>query len=362
MCHPRGRAGLALVLAASLTGCAAYEVKPADRDSFDLARVHASRVMSAVESAKRPEREDPALAESLRHARANEGVAAGALAKKSLTADEVRALAAALAAYREGLAELAKGAAEDGERYTLLADPKRAAELDAFVARMEKSVARIERNLSDFEKSNQGSFSQDLHKSLELVHDTLAVVDEATNHKYELQDAGAKAFDRQLRAAVAALGDELLALDAASERKLALRIEQLAGDPKRVAAARRRLADVDAAILAWLEEVDASLKEIAASGSVEPGFLGADRLAQVFEPGDEGDAPDGAVALALTKGIGLVEELVAGAKEIGVEPHDAFKTLSDEFSKVVAKFEALHPDAGRVTRAVGAARARSVDR
>jgi hypothetical protein len=54
--------------------------------------------------------------------------------------------------------------------------------------------------------------------------------------------------------------------------------------------------------------------------------------------------------------IGFVEELVAGAKAFGVEPRDALVTLSEEFSKVVARYEGLHPEALRVTLAPGAPR------
>jgi hypothetical protein len=126
----------------------------------------------------------------------------------------------------------------------------------------------------------------------------------------------------------------------------------LVSNSKRVAAVRRDLADVDAAILQWLEEADANLKTSAATGTVPPGFLKADRLAAALET-SLGDAAAGdgveSVEQGLTAALGVLEELVAGARTLGVEPRDALGVLSEEFSKIVAKYEGLHPEASRVT-------------
>jgi hypothetical protein len=79
------------------------------RSSFRaLAKVQASQLMSTVEVQKPPERIDAALAESLRLARAKEETLAVLLAKKSLTPEEVQALQATVAAYRERLTDIAK--------------------------------------------------------------------------------------------------------------------------------------------------------------------------------------------------------------------------------------------------------------
>jgi hypothetical protein len=59
------------------------------------------------------------------------------------------------------------------------------------------------------------------------------------------------------------------------------------------------------------------------------------------------------VEQGLTAALGILEELVSGAKTFGVEPRDALGILSEEFSKFVAKFEGLHPEASRVTFETG---------
>jgi hypothetical protein len=329
------RAGLALVFAASTLGCAAYEVKEADRDNFALAKVQASQLMSTVEVQKPPVRIDAALAESLRLARAKEETLAVLLAKKSLTTEEVQALQATVAAYRERLTDIAK-----------------AAGIEAAAAPVEKSLARIEENLAGYLASHEQEFRQNLQTSLQLIGETLAVVNEARYEERSAAPAARESFDWQLRSSIASLGESLLALDSSLEHELELRAEALVSNPKRVAAVRRELADVDAAILQWLEEVDASLKTSAATGTVPPGFLKADRLAAALESslGDEavGDGIE-SVEQGLTAALGILEELVAGARSFGIEPRDALVVLSEEFSKIVAKFEALHPEASRVT-------------
>ena len=314
MCHSIGRAGwgragLALVFAASTLGCAAYEVKESDRDHFALAKVQASQLMSAVEGEVPSERNDPALAESLRLARAKEGTLAELLAKKNLTADEVRALQATVAAYRERLTDLAK-----------------AAGLEASAAQVEKNLARIEENLAGYLVSHEQEFGQNLQTSLHLISQTLAVVEQAKNHDPDVAPAVREKFDRQLRPAITSLGDALLALD-------------------------------QPAIRAWLEEVDANLKASAATGTVPPGFLKADRLAEALGTSlgavAVGDGIE-SVGEGLTVAIGFLEELVAGARTFGVEPRAALVILSEEFSKVVARYEALHPRVLRVTLGSGA--------
>jgi hypothetical protein len=331
-----------LVFAASTLGCAAYEVKTADRDNFTLAKVQASQLMSAVEGEKPPDRSDPALAESLRLARAQEGTLTQILAKKDLKTEEVRALQEALAAYRERLMDIAK-----------------ASGFKASVAPVETNLSRIEKNLAGFLESREQEFGHNLQTSLNVVGQTLAVVDRVKNHDYDAAPAASDSFGRHLRTSVASLGDSIVALDQSLERELRLRVEALAPDSTQVAALRRELADVDAAILHWLEEVDANLKAVAATGTVPPGFLRADRLAEALETslGTEavGDRNE-PVGNGLMVAIGFVEELVAGAKAFGVEPRDALVTLSQEFSKVVARYEGLHPEALRVTLAPGAPR------
>jgi len=298
-----------LVFAASTLGCAAYEVKESDRDHFALAKVQASQLMSAVEGEVPSERNDPALAESLRLARAKEGTLAELLAKKNLTADEVRALQATVAAYRERLTDLAK-----------------AAGLEASAAQVEKNLARIEENLAGYLVSHEQEFGQNLQTSLHLISQTLAVVEQAKNHDPDVAPAVREKFDRQLRPAITSLGDALLALD-------------------------------QPAIRAWLEEVDANLKASAATGTVPPGFLKADRLAEALGTSlgavAVGDGIE-SVGEGLTVAIGFLEELVAGARTFGVEPRDALVILSEEFSKVVARYEALHPRVLRVTLGSGA--------
>jgi len=298
-----------LAFAASTLGCAAYEVRESDRDNFALAKVQASQLMSAVEGVKAPEQNDPALAESLRLARAKEGTLAELLAKKELKAEEVRTLQETVAAYRERLTDIAK-----------------AAGFEASAARVEKNLARIEENLAGYLASHEQEFSQDFQTSLHLISQTLAVVDRVKNHDHDLAPAAREAFDRQLRPAITSLGDALLALD-------------------------------QPAIRAWLEEVDANLKASAATGTVPLGFLKADRLAEALGTSLGTDAVgDGieSVGEGLTVAIGFLEELVAGARTFGVEPSDALVILSEEFSKVVARYEALHPRVLRVTLGSGA--------
>jgi hypothetical protein len=326
-----------LVFAASTLGCAAYEVKEADRDNFALAKVQASQLMSTAQVQTPPERIDAALAESLRLARAKEETLAALLAKKELKAEEVRTLQETVAAYRERLTDIAK-----------------AAGLEAAAAPVEKNLARIEENLAGYLASHEQEFSQDLHASLHLISETLTVVEQAKNHDRDVSPAVREKFDRQLRASIASLGESLLALDSSLEHELQLPLQAvtLVSNPKRVAAVRRELADVDAAILQWLEEVDASLKTSAATGTVPPGFLKADQLAEALETsrGDEavGDGIE-PVEQGLTAALGILEELVAGARSFGVEPRDALGVLSEEFSKIVARFEELHPEILRVT-------------
>jgi len=335
------------VFAASTLGCAAYEVKEADRDNFALAKAQASQLMSTAEGQKPPERNDVALAESLRLARAKEETLAVLLAKKNLTAEEVQALQVTVAAYRERLTDIAK-----------------AAGIEASAAPAEKNLARIEENLAGYLANHKQEFSQNLQTSLHLIRQTLAVVDQAKNHDHEVSPAVREKFDRQLRASIASLGESLLALDPSLEREIELEAVALVSNPERVAAVRRKLADVDAAILQWLEEVDANLKTSAATGTVPPGFLKADRLAEALENATGaaavGDAIE-SVEQGLTVAIGVLEELVAGAKTFGVEPRDALVVLSEEFSKIVAEYEALHPEALRVTFESGAPRDRRSD-
>lgn len=309
----RGRVGLALAFVASTLGCAAYDVKPADRDHLALAQVQASQLMSTIERTLPPERIDPALAESLRLARAKEGTLAELLAKKDLSADEVRTLQATVAAYRERLTDVAK-----------------AAGFEAAAAPVEKNLARIEENLAAYLASHEQEFHQDLQTSLQVIGQTLAVVEQARNRDHDAAPAVRERFDRQLRASIASLGDALLALD-------------------------------DAAILQWLEEVDASLQTNAATGSVPPGILKADRLAQAlgtttgvsaFGDGNE------SVAQGLTVALDYLEELVSDARAFGVEPRDALGILSEEFSKLVARYESLHPESSSVTFETGDARGR----
>ena len=351
MCNSIGRAGfaratLAFVFAATATGCSSYEVKAADRDNFALAKVQVSKLVSAVEEVNRQEGEDPAIAESLRQLHSKEATLAELLARKNLKAGEARGLQETLAAYRERLTDLAESTG-----------------LEESAAPVEKNLSRIEENLSAYLANHQQEFSQDLQTSLGLMSSTLAVVDQARGFKKDAKEAapaGNEAFERKLRMSVTALGDTLLAADQSLEQQVELRVAARAGNPKRVAAARRKLADVDAAILAWLEEVDANLKAVAATGAVPPGFLEADRLAKALglsaRPGETGDRDD-ALATGLAVGAGAVEELFSAAKSFGVEPRHALAILSEEFSKVVAKYEAMHRDAEEST-AMGVARNR----
>ena len=64
------------------------------------------------------------------------------------------------------------------------------------------------------------------------------------------------------------------------------------------------------------------------------------------------------VAQGLTVALGYLEELVASARTFGVEPRDAPGILSEEFSKLVAKYEELHPESSSVTFETGDARCR----
>jgi hypothetical protein len=261
------------------------------------------------------------------------------LAKKSLDAEEARTLRETVAAYRERLVDIAKAAGRESS-----------------AAQVEQNLSRIETNLAGYLASHEQEFGQDLQRSLQLISQTLAVVDDA---KYEDRSGAPtqrEAFDRHLRTSLDSLRTALVALDQSLERELGLRAEALAADPKRVVAVRRELADVDAAILQWLEEVDANLKTIAATGAVPPGFLRADRLAEALqnsmgaEAVGDGNEP---VGNGLMVAIGFLEELVAGAKAFGVEPRDALGIVSEEFSKVVVDYEGLHPEALRVTFASG---------
>jgi hypothetical protein len=298
-----------LAFAASALGCAAYEVRESDRDNFALAKVQASQLMSAVEGEKPAARNDPALAESLRLARAKEGTLAELLAKKNLNADEVRALRATVAAYRERLTDLAKAAGPEDS-----------------ATQVEKNLARIEQNLAGYLASHEQEFRQNFQTSLHLISETLAVVDQVTNHDPDGAPARREAFEQQLRTSIASLGDALDALD-------------------------------QPALLAWFEEVDASLKAGAATGTVPPGLLKADRLADALATSmgaaalGDGNEP---VGEGLTIALGFLEEMVAGARTFGVEPRDALVILSEEFSKIVARYEGLHPAAARVTVGSGA--------
>jgi hypothetical protein len=123
----------------------------------------------------------------------------------------------------------------------------------------------------------------------------------------------------------------------------------LVGDPQQLEAAKRKVAAIDATILEWMKAVDASLRAMAASGAVAPGFLQADRLtsALALAMGEEWEKPVGS---DLKAGIETFETIVTVAKAAGVEPGDWLATFSAEFSKVVAKYQALHEPAARVTR------------
>jgi hypothetical protein len=352
MFHSIGKAVLAGLFAASAMGCASYEVTPGDRDSFALAKVQAAQAIEVVERAKRPELEDPALKESLSRARSNERELAGLLAKKKLEPEEVRQLQALLAAYRSGLAELARDAREDRERYTLGDDPIRAEKLQAFVDKLERSVSHIDENLNKYLESHKKEFSDGLHTTFDVLHETAALNNELRNHQGAAAPVRREEFDQQLTTTVASLGGTLDALERKLDQKLARRIEALVGDPERIEAVKRKVAATDAAILEWMKAVDASLKAMAASGAVAPGFLQADRLtsALAIAMGEEWEKPVGA---DLKAGIETFETIVVVAKAAGVEPGEWIATFSAEFSKVVASYEALHAQAARVTRGPG---------
>src|SRR5262249_7634563 len=190
MFHSIGKAVLAGLFAASAIGCTSYEVTPGDRDNLAIAKVQATELMAVVEGAKRPEREDPGLAEALSRARSKEGTLAEYLAKKTLKPEEVRQFRELLKAYEAGLTELAKDAAEDRERYTLGDDPNRAAKLQGFVTRLERSVSHLDENLNKYLESHKNDFSDGLHTTFDALHETARLNNEIRNHKVEAAPVG----------------------------------------------------------------------------------------------------------------------------------------------------------------------------